>query len=90
MALVQNSQTYLAFHTVLGPDRSDSATVRMRSLLLHAAQQANREEALDRHSMYEQAQPRHYTLDVHPLWGEDFMDVFLNAHVYQAFRFPRA
>ncbi len=91
MALVQNEQPYLALHTVLGPDKSDPATTRIRSLLLHAARQAGREEATRREGTdYQQSPPRHYTLDVHPLWGEDFMDVFLGAHVFQAYRFPRA
>jgi hypothetical protein len=91
MALLQNEQPYLALHTVLGPERSDPATVRVRSLLLHAALQSNREEATSRSGVdYGQSPPRHYTLDVHPLWGEDFMDVFNAGHICQAYRFPRA
>jgi hypothetical protein len=91
MALVQNDQPYLALHTVLGPNTSDPATARIRSLLQHAARQAGREEATRREgSDYQRSPPRHYTLDVHPLWGEDFMDVFVGGHVFQAYRFPRA
>jgi hypothetical protein len=90
MALVQNEQAYLALHTVLGPNASDPATVRIRSLLLHAARQANREEAPRMDRLHQPNQPRLYTLDVHPLWGEDFMDVFVGGHVWQAYRFPRA
>lgn len=90
-ALVQNDQPYVALHAVLGPDRSDPTAVRMRSLLQHSALQASREEATRRQGTdYQQSPPRHYTLDVHPLWGEDFMDVFVGGHVTQAYRFPRA
>ncbi len=42
MGLIQNEQPYLALHTVLGPDKSDPATARIRSLLLHSARQAGR------------------------------------------------
>jgi hypothetical protein len=88
--LVANRQPFLALHTVLGPHTSDPATMRIRSLLPHAAQQSEREEATQRGWYYPNVQGRHYTLDVHPLWGEDFMDVFVAAHVFQAWRFPRA
>jgi hypothetical protein len=91
MALAQNDQPYVALHTVLGPDKSDPATVRMRSLLLHAALQAGRKEAVTTSgTQYERSSNRTYTLDVHPLWGEDFMDLFVTGHVIQAYRFPRA
>jgi hydrogenase/urease accessory protein HupE len=75
----------LEVHTVLGSNTTDADTSRLRGLLSNALSRKNRAPAhpgIDPHN-----DPRHYLALVHPLYGQDFLDVYLPGRLGQEYKY---
>lgn len=68
-ALARNRQPHLFVHTALGPNTGDPQARRLGGMLAFAL------DARDRALRHNETLPR-YTVTQHPLYAEDFLDVF--------------
>lgn len=69
-AITANEVRHLFVHTILGPNRSDPASARMTGML-HFALRRRERTLRDHPGTYQR-----YTLNQHPLYAEDFLDLF--------------
>lgn len=83
-ALSANDNPYLAIHTVLGPDLSDSASARLRDLVEEAMRQARRRVTPPSQDLNRWEQ-RGYNIVQHPRWAQDFIGRTTQGHLTQAF-----
>jgi hypothetical protein len=89
-AIGANRQRVLCLHTVLGASTAKPAPQRLKGMLGHALRLQNR-VVLQRPfgGDISGVQPC-YTLDLHPLYAQDFLDLHLPSHLVQAYRFVPA
>jgi len=69
-ALVQNDQPHLELHVALGPNIADAFTLRLLELLRRAMAEGGRLEGKSRVAY------KSYSLNVHSLFGEDFLSAW--------------
>ncbi len=78
-SLVGNESTYLGLHTVLGDDINHPHSRRLHGLLSYAMKRASR--TLADGPTYRSNELKIYNLTQHPLWAQDFLDVFEAPHL---------
>jgi hypothetical protein len=86
-AIESNDVKMLCLHTVLGPNTGDPATQRLASILERSIRLKGRTQWARGQGDPNTQPGQYYTLDVTPLWAQDFLDLFVPAHVWQAYRF---
>jgi hypothetical protein len=73
-AIGGNQQPVVAFHVVLGPNTNHPDVVRLAALLKYTAKAHGRHPVQD--DQRYGAKARLYTLDVHPLYSQDFLSLW--------------
>jgi hypothetical protein len=84
-ALGENGNPYLELHTVLGSNTSEPDTVRLKALLSEALVRRDRIPAASGIDPLN-GPPNHYVLRVHPMWTEDFLDVYQPGRLGQEYQ----
>jgi len=79
-AIGENEAHHLTLHTVLGPNVHSAKAARLESMLRSAMERAGRSEM--RHPTGTGGTSGYY-LRAHPLWAEDFLDLFDPDRLYR-------
>lgn len=89
-AIGGNRQPIICLHTVLGSNTSEPAPRRLRGMLGHSLRLQSHLPLARPFKGSISAPQTYYTLDLHPLFAQDFLDLYAPAHLVQAYRFEEA